>query len=148
MSNKMKILTIILAFICISTTYTVTAVKEESTNEPILQIGVFGASLLGLRHTGFFINNNGDEQINNINYTFEIKINSNDSISFIYSDDIDSLKVNSVYLITFPNQDSHLGLVTLTLTVTSSNAGEVTETINGFQIGPFIIAKTYVLSWF
>jgi hypothetical protein len=148
MSNKMKILTIILALICFSTTYNVTAVKEESTNEPVLQVGVFGASLLGLRHTGFFINNNGDEQINNINYTFEVKSNSNDSMSFVYSDDIDSLKVNSVFLITFPNQDSHLGLVTLSLTVNSSNAGEATETINGFQIGSFILAKTYVLSWF
>lgn len=147
MLNKIKTLTIIIALICISTSYTVTATKEEPTNEPVIQVGVFGASLLGLRQTGFFINNNGDEPINNIHYTFKVKSNSNDTMNFIYSDDIDPLKVNSVYVITFPNQDSHFGLVTLSLTVTSSNAGEATETINGFQIGPFIIAKTYFLAW-
>ena len=148
MLNKVKIPTILLTIIFISTAYNVIATNEkESTNEPELQVGVFGASLLGPRQTGFFINNNGDEPINNIHYIFKIKSISNTSMNFIYSDNLDPLKVNSVYVNTFPNQDNGFGLVTLSITVSSSNAGEATETIYAFQIGRFIISKTYLLAW-
>ena len=149
MLNKIKILTIILIILFISTSYTVTATKEKkSINETVLQVGVFGASLLGLRQTGFIINNNGDEPINDIQYSFSVKSISNNNINFSYSGNLDPLKVNSVYLNTFRNQDSSFGLVIISISVTSSNAGEATETTYGFQIGHIIISKTYLLAWF
>jgi len=147
--NK-KIIGILFLMLLITSAFSVSIMAggEESPNEPVLQVGVFGASLLGLRQSGFIINNNGEEPIDDIHYTFSIKSISNNNINFSYSDSIDLLNVNSVYVNTFRNQDSGFGLVTISISVSSSNAGEATKTTYGFQIGRFIISKTYLLAWF
>jgi len=136
MFNKIKILTIILIILCISTSYIAIATNEKvSTDGPELQVGVFGASFLGLRKTGFIIYNSGDELINDIHYTFSIKSVSNNDINISNSDVLDPLKVNSAYVSVFPNLGDSFGLVTLSISVTTSNAGDATETIYGIQIG-------------
>ena len=147
--NK-KIIGILFLMLLITSAFSVSIMAggEESPNEPVLQVGVFGASLIGLRQSGFIINNNGEEPIDDIHYTFLIKSISNNNINFSYSDSIDLLNVNSVYVNTFRNQDSGFGLVTISISVSSSNAGEATKTTYGFQIGRFIISKTYLLAWF
>ena len=147
--NK-KIIGILFLMLLITSAFSVSIMAggEESPNEPVLQVGVFGASLIGLRQSGFIINNNGEEPIDDIHYTFSIKSISNNNINFSYSDSIDLLNVNSVYVNTFRNQDSGFGLVTISISVSSSNAGEATKTTYGFQIGRFIISKTYLLAWF
>ena len=45
------------------------------------------------------------------------------------------------------NKAKGFGPVTLTMTATSSNAGEATATSQGFQLGPYTISKTYLMAW-
>jgi hypothetical protein len=56
------------------------------------------------------------------------------------------IEVNQVYTISTKGAKGY-GPVTITMTVTSSNAGEVTSTAQGFQIGPYTISKTYLMAW-
>ena len=148
MLNKIKIQTIILIILLISTSYTVTATKEkESTREPILQIGIFGASFAGgFKKTGFIIYNKGDEPIVDIQYVFSIKGGADNDIDYSYSKEIEPLNFNSAYQF-ITNEVHGFGVVTLSLSVSSSNAGDKNLSISAFQIGPFTISRPWIFSW-
>jgi len=105
--------------------------------------------MLALRQAGGIIWNDGFNTIQDVQYTFTITGGSDDSINIKISGDAadGDIEVNQVYSIS-TNEAKGFGPVTLTMTVTSSNAGEVTATSQGFQIGPYTISKTYFMAWF
>ena len=149
--KNIKFLTIFLVIISILSSFTVIATKEKGpTVGPELKVGVFGASLLGLRKSGFFIYNGGDEPINDIHYTFTFKSVFSDNINFSLSNDLDLLKVNSAsaYVKLYPNPGPGFGFVTLSIIVTTSNAGNATDSAYGFHNRYMIISKNYLLAWF
>jgi hypothetical protein len=140
---------IVLATLLFPTSFLVIAYEEnKSIDGPELQIGIFGASLAGgLRKTGFMIYNNGDEPILNIQYVFSIKSSANNEINYSYSKEIEPLKFNSAYQ--FVTNEVHgFGIVTLSLIVSSSNAGDKNLSISAFQIGPYTISQPWILSWY
>ena len=144
-----KINFLIITFVIISLSLPLITAENTSNNfSPELQIGIFGASLAGgLRKTGFMIYNNGDEPILNIQYVFSIKSSANNEINYSYSKEIEPLKFNSAYQ--FVTNEVHgFGMVTLSLIVSSSNAGDKNLSISAFQIGPYTISQPWILSWY
>ena len=144
-----KINFLIITFVIISLSLPlITAENTSNSFSPELQIGIFGASLAGgLRKTGFMIYNNGDEPILNIQYVFSIKSSANNEINYSYSKEIEPLKFNSAYQ--FVTNEVHgFGMVTLSLIVSSSNAGDKNLSISAFQIGPYTISQPWILSWY
>ena len=147
--KKTILFIIILATLVFPTSYLAIAYEEnKSIDGPELQIGIFGASLAGgLRKTGFMIYNNGDEPIVDIQYVFSIKSSANNEINYSYSKEIEPLKFNSAYQ--FVTNEIHgFGMVTLSLIVSSSNAGDKNLSISAFQIGPYTISQPWILSWY
>jgi len=118
-------------------------------SEPKLRVGVFGASVLALRQAGGIIWNDGIDTIRDVQYTFTIRGGYDNSINITISGDAGDgdMEVNQAYSIP-TNKVKGFGLVTLTMTATSSNADEATVTSKGFQIGPYTISKTYFMAWF
>jgi hypothetical protein len=147
--KKIILLIIVLATLVFPTSFLVIAYEEnKSIDGPELQIGIFGASLAGgLRRTGFIIYNKGDEPILDIQYVFSIKDNKNNEINYSYSKEIEPLKFNSAYQFV-TNKVHGFGMVTLSLSVSSSNAGDKNLSISAFQIGPYTISKPWIFSWY
>jgi len=147
--KKTIFIIIVLATLVFPTSFLVIAYEENKSNEvPELQIGIFGASLAGgLRKTGFMIYNNGDDPILDIHYVFSIKSSENNEIDFSYSKEIEPLKFNSAYQF-LTNEVQGFGMVTLSLIVSSSNAGDKNLSISAFQIGPYTIGRPWILTWF
>ena len=146
--KKTILFIIILATLVFPTSYLAIAYEENKSLEgPELQIGIFGASLAGgLRKTGFIIYNRGEEPILNIQYVFSIKGGTNSEIDYSYSKEIEPLKFNSAYQF-LTNEIHGFGMVTLSLSVSSSNAGEKNLSISAFQIGSYTISRPWILSW-
>lgn len=115
--------------------------------EPELNIGIFGASLFGgLRRVGFIIYNYGEETVYDIEWTFTVTGESDDSIDVYHTDIVEELGFNWAHQFSTP-EITGSGPVTLTLTVNSENAEEVTKTIQGYQLGPFTLSKTWNQAW-
>lgn len=112
---------------------------------------VFGASVLsGLKSVGFVIINTGsngnDVVIENISYMFTVKSIEDDGIDVLYTGEIESLEYNEGHQFS-TNGINGNGLVELSITVTSSNAGEVTDTLKGYQIGPFTLSRPLLFAF-
>lgn len=140
---------IVLATLVFPTSFLAIAYEE---NKPIdgaeLQIGIFGASLSGgLKKTGFIIYNRGDEPILDIQYVFSIKDNTNNEIIYSYSKEIEPLKFNSAYQFV-TNEVRGFGVVTLSLSVSSSNVGDKNLSIFAFQVGPYTLSRPWIFSWY
>ncbi len=137
---------ILVSILLISVIFSFNARADESID---FKVGVFGASLLtGFKQIGGVINNNNmDESVYNISYTFSVKGINDDSINFVYSDYIDKLDPNTAFLFTI-NFINGFGPVVISLNATTSNAGFDDESIKGFQVGPYTFAKPYLLAWF
>jgi hypothetical protein len=118
-------------------------------SESKLRVGVFGASIMALRQAGGIIWNDGLDTIQDVQYTFTLRGGYSNSINITISGDAGDgdMEVNQVYSI-FTNKAKGYGPVTLTMTATSSNAGEATATSQGFQISSYTIGKTYLMAWF
>jgi len=115
-----------------------------------LDVSIFGAGLLtGIRQVGFSMYNSGgnavDETIKDIRWTFTVKSIDDENIDLSYAAEIESMAYNQGCTF-FTNEATGSGPVELTLTATSSNAGEVNKTIKGFQIGPITISQNFLLS--
>ena len=120
----------------------------KTIEDPVLHVGVFGASMLGgLRSTGFILANYGDESINDIQWVFSIKSVSNDKINVTYSGEFGSLDYNQGYQYT-TSYVKGFGFVKVSITATSSNADESTETMKGFQIGPYTLGRSLISAWY
>ena len=149
MNKKIIVFSSFLVILSIFTSCTAIAIKEkELTGGYELKVGVFGASLLGPRRCGFIIYNNGDEPINDVHYIYTIKSVFNDNINFSFSNELDLLKVNSAYVHTYPNPGPGYGFVTLSIIVTTSNAGEATDSAYGFHYRYSILCKNFLLAWY
>ena len=135
-------------FVCtLLITISVCTLSASADPESELRVGVFGASMMsGLRRVGGIIYNDGLDTIQDVQYTFTITGGSDDSIDITISDDVGNIENNQAYMIS-TNEAQGYGPVTITMTATSSNAGEATATSQGFQIGPYTISKTYLMAW-
>lgn len=146
--KKTRILAVVSAILCMSISFIAIASEEkESTNGSEMHVGVFGASFALPRRAGFIISNDGDTPILDIHWTFSIKSLSNDYTDISFEDELESLDYNDGFVFLTSTMNG-FGLVTLSITATSSNAGEVTETLYGIQIGNIILSNTYFLSWY
>ena len=143
---KKKIVGIFACMLLITISVCTLSVSAGSESE--LRVGVFGASMLALRQAGGIIWNDGFNTIQDVQYTFTITGGYDDSIDITISGDAGDgdMEVNQVYSIS-TNEARGYGPVTITMTATSSNAGEATAISQGFQIGPYTISKTYLMAW-
>ena len=142
---KKKIIGIFICMLLI--TISVCTLSASADPESELRVGVFGASMMsGLKRVGGVIYNDGLDTIQDVQYTFTITGGSDDSIDITISDDVGNIENNQGYMISTKGAQGY-GPVTITMTVTSSNAGEATATSQGFQIGPYTISKTYLTAW-
>ncbi len=147
--KKTILLVIFLTILIFPNSFSTVANEDNKfNNAPELQIGIFGASLAGgLKKTGFIIYNIGDEPIMDIQYIFSIKSNENNQIDYSYSKEIEPLNFNSAYQ--FKTNKIHgFGIMTISLSVSSSNAGDKNLSINAIQIGPYTITRPWILSWY
>ena len=133
-------------FVCTLMIIPVCTLSVSADSESELRVGVFGASIMALRQAGGIIWNDGLDTIRDVQYTFTITGGSDDSIDITISDDVGNIENNQAYMISTKGAQGY-GPVTITMTATSSNAGEVTATSQGFQIGPYTISKTYLMAW-
>ena len=134
-------------FVCTLMIIPVCTLSASADPESELRVGIFGASMMsGLRRVGGIIYNDGLDTIQNVQYTFTITGGSDDSIDITISDDVGNIENNQGYMISTKGAQGY-GPVTITMTATSSNAGEATATSQGFQIGPYTISKTYLMAW-
>ena len=142
-----KLIGIFVCILLIAISVCTLSVSADSESE--LRVGVFGASIMALRQAGGIIWNDGLDTIRDVQYTFTIRGGSDNSINITISGDAGDgdMEVNQAYSIP-TNKAKGFGLVTLTMTATSSNADEATVTSKGFQIGPYTISKTYLMAWF
>lgn len=113
---------------------------------PELEIGIFGASIVGLRRVGFVIHNGGDQSASDVQWVFTIKSIGNGEIDYSYSDTRATLRRNSAIQFA-TNEVNGFGLVTLSLSVSSPNAGDKILSAKGFQIGPYTISRPWILAW-
>jgi putative cell wall-binding protein len=142
---KKKIIGIFVCMLLI--TISVCTLSASADSESELRVGVFGASMMsGLRRVGGVIYNDGLDAIQDVQCTFTITGGSDDSIDITISDDVGNIENNQAYMISTKGAQGY-GPVTITMTATSSNAGEATATSQGFQIGPYTISKTYLMAW-
>ena len=115
--------------------------------DPELHADIFGASMLtGLRRAGCIIYNSGTDQIQDISYTFAIKGAEDTTIDFIFIETIESIDQYESYTLS-TNGINGYGKIIISITATSSNAGEISETRTGFQIGPYTLCQPYLSSW-
>jgi hypothetical protein len=133
-------------FVCTLMIIPVCTLSVSADSESELKVGVFGASIMALRQAGGIIWNDGLDTIQDVQYTFTITGGSDDSIDITISDDVGNIENNQGYMISTKGAKGY-GPVTITMTATSSNAGEATATAQGFQIGPYTISKTYLMAW-
>ena len=140
---KKKIVGILTCMLLIISVFSMTAIADPGAN---LENKIFGGFplIFGIRNVGGAIVNTGDDIAHNVSFNFTVTGGSNGSIDYNYADYWGDLSSNeSLGIVTDAIQG--FGLVTLTLAASSSNAGNVTETKKGFQIGYF----TWVpMSWF
>ena len=80
-------------------------------------------------------------------YTLSIKGGYDNSIDIIKSGNYGEL-IPTQSLIPLTNEVNGFGLVTISLSATSTNAGSSEDSIIGFQIGPYTISQPYVIAWF
>lgn len=96
---------------------------------------------------GVISNYDETESIYDVSFTFSIKGLSDKSIDYVFSYHIDELEPNQALLFSdrFVNG---FGPVIISLNASSSNAGTAQVSIRGIQLGPFTLAKPYLLAWF
>ena len=133
-------------FVCMLLLIPVLSMSVVADPGAKLNIQIFGGLpfFFGLRNVGGAIGNIGDDIAHNVSYNFTMKGGFNDLIDYSFEDYFGNIPPNgSVGIAT--DAVNGFGLVTITLSATSSNAGNVTKTRKGFQIGYF----TWVpMSWF
>lgn len=115
---------------------------------PELKVEAFcGSILTGISRAGGVACNGGDGTISDIQVTLTITGGFDGSIDETYQDTTpDELgKDGAIVFLTSGAQG--FGPVTITFTATSSNAGEATATIKGFQLGPITIGQSYFISF-
>ncbi len=142
---KRKIIGIFVCMLLLVPVISTTAVADPG---PELKVEAFcGSILTGISRAGGVICNGGDGTINDITITLTITGGFDGSIDETYQDTTpDELDKDST--ITFLTSGTQgFGPVTITFTATSSNAGEATSTIKGFQLGPITIGQPYFISF-
>ena len=122
------------------------SMSAAADSEAKLDIQIFGGFPLPvlIRNAGGVIVNIGDTTAYNISYTLSIIGGTSGNIDITYGGYYEYLEPGDALGVITPNANG-FGLVTITLTASATNAGNVTETAKGFQLGYF----TWVpMSWF
>lgn len=135
---KNKIIGIITGAMIILTCISINAVADPGPN---LFIEIYGGNymflilgLMGLDIVGGAIGNNGDTTAENVSFNFTITGGFLDNIDYNYADYWGDIRSDEALGVT-TSFVSGFGPVVVTLSATSSNAEDVSETVNGFQIG-------------
>ena len=137
---------IIFQIIIIGLIFCLLSIAIPAKNEKPIRVGVFGGSLLsGPRYVGCFVFNSGSDPVYDIDVEFSVKGGTDNSIDFYHTDSIEELVYNAGYQYTLRGIKG-FGPVTLTITAII-NEEEIEETIQGFQIGPVTISKTFLLAY-
>ncbi|UCF12216.1 MAG: hypothetical protein JSW06_09265 [Thermoplasmatales archaeon] len=143
MKIKKILLGILVTMLIVISVFSMNAIADPGAK---LENKIFGGFpiLFGIRYIGGAIVNTGDAIAHNVSFNFTVTGGSNGSIYYTWSEYWGDIPPNgSVGIIIDAIQG--FGLVTLTLSASSSNADNVTETKKGFQIRYF----TWVpMSWF
>ena len=126
------------------------SMSAAADSEAKLDIQIFGGFPIPvlIQYAGGVIMNIGDTTAYNISYTLSIIGGTSGNINITYEGYYEYLEPLSTggdaFGVMTPNANG-FGLVTITLTASATNAGNVTETAKGFQLGYF----TWVpMSWF
>ena len=130
-------------FVCIMMVLPIVSTISIADSGPKLDVIIFGSlRLFGIDRVGGVIINYGDVDACDVEYTFIVIDNSDNSIIFTYNGivgDIAGIEHGTTHSVglNFPRAAYGYGPITLVLTATSSNALDVSETAHGFQIGYF-----------
>jgi hypothetical protein len=121
--------------VCILILLPALSTPAVAVSDTKLYIGIIGGNLLPVRFN--FVNgwivNIGDNPAYNVSYTFAITGGFNNDINATFSDNWSEMPPKTGW--GFFNDAYGFGPVTITLTVSASNADNVTKSVNGFQIG-------------
>jgi hypothetical protein len=139
---------IVVCILILLPAFSTLAVAESDTK---LLVGIMGGNLLPVRFN--FVNgwivNIGDNPAYNVSYTFAITGGYNGDINSTFSDNLSEMPPGSGW--GFFNDAYGFGPVTITLTVSASNADNVTKSVNGFQMGkrtliPFSLLRSLIFA--
>jgi len=139
---------IVVCILILLPAFSTPAVAESDTK---LLVGIMGGNLLPVRFN--FVNgwivNIGDNPAYNVSYTFAITGGYNGVINATFSDNWSEMPPRCGW--GFFNDAYGFGPVTITLTVSASNADNVTKSVNGFQIGkrtliPFSLLRSLIFA--
>jgi len=115
--------------------------------DPELHTDIFGASMpTGLRRVGCIIYNSGTDQIQDVFLTFTISGTQDTTIDYKFTETIESIDHKTSYLLSTNGVEGY-GKIIISITAISSNAGEITVTRAGFQIGPYTFCQPYLMAW-
>ena len=137
-------------FVCMLLFIPALSMSAAADSEAKLDIQIFGGFPLPvlIRNAGGVIVNIGDATAYNISYTLSIIGGTSGNINITYEgyyEYLEPLSTGGDALGVMTPNANGFGLVTITLTASATNAGNVTETAKGFQLGYF----TWVpMSWF
>ena len=100
-----------------------------------LYVGITGGMPFLSSHTSVFgdIVNIGDNPAYNVSFTFSIAGGHHGDINATFSDNLSEMPPRCGW--SFSNNADGFGPVTITLTISSSNAVNITKSVKGFQIG-------------
>ena len=126
------------------------SMSAAADSEAKLDIQIFGGFPIPvlIQYAGGVIMNIGDTTAYNISYTLSIIGETSGNINITYEgyyEYLEPLSTGGDVLGVVTPDANGFGLVTVTLTASATNAGNVTETAKGFQLGYF---SWVPMSWF
>jgi len=131
--------------ICLLIILPILPVNLSADQTPQLEIAILGSlRLLGTDRVGGIIVNVGNTTAYDVYYNFTVKGGFDNSIDFMrqgYAGDIPGREGDKTHSfgVVFPRQVYGFGPIVITMAATSSNAEDITHTVQGFQMGYFTL---------
>jgi len=136
MMDKKPLIGIIVCILILLPAISAPSVAESDTK---LYVTIYGRAPFIWNHTGAYglIVNVGDSPAYNVSFIFTITGGYNGTINSIVSLNLSewNMSVPPGYGLSFGNTPYGFGPVTITLSVSASNADNVTKSFKGFQMG-------------
>ena len=143
---KIKIICMIIFMLFVIPAISTSAIADENAKLEVQIYGGFPMPML-IRNVGGVIVNTGNITAYNLSYTLSIMGGTSDSINYTtdgFIEDLDPFDASGKSIGVFTPEIFGFGIITITLSVTASNADDLTVRANGIQFGDI----TWVpLSW-